>query len=812
MVAGEISATVHPFLQGGGEMGALTRDFDWTTTPLGTPYGWPQSLRTTVSNLLRSKFPMFLWWGKDMIQFYNDAYRPSLGTGGKHPSALGAKGRDTWPETWHIISPLLHQVQTTGEAVWMEDQLVPIYRNGTLEDVYWTYSYSSVLDDEGQHAGILVTCTETTQKVANLKRLEESEDRLRFAIEATELGTWDYNPSTNHFTGNARLKEWFGLPPEEALRLEHALTVIDETDRPTVEAAIAKALDCRSGGAYDVAYTIANLHTGQKRNVRARGKAWFTKNGEACRFNGTLQDVTNEVTAKKVLEEKERSLELAIAIGELGVFTVDLATETAVCSPQTANWFGLPEQRRPLADFLSKLHPDDLSVLTETIKRNVNGEGEGRHDVTYRLLPSNGRLRYLRSVGQVQFAAGKAASISGILQDVTEQTLSRISLEESEARFRSLIEEAPVAVFVFRGQDMVINIANRMALDMIRRTEAVVGKPLLEAVPELTDSPAYAVFQEVYRTGQAHYGREVLVPLERNGVLEDRYFNFAYTPLHENGQVVGVMDVATEVTDSVLARKKIEDVVAQRTKELAEANHSLLEANNELQRSNHHLEEFAYAASHDLKEPIRKIHFFTTRLQEQLKQQMTEEQTDSFLRIKNATERMRLLIDDLLLYSHASQRPKEKETVNLTERLKRVLEDLELDIAEKSAVIAAPELPVVQGYGRQLQQLFQNLLSNAVKYSKADTPPQITLASSRSTQNGRDYHVISVTDNGIGFEQQYAEKIFQMFTRLHGKNEYSGTGVGLSIVKKIVENHNGLITVESQKDVGSVFTVYLPAD
>src|SRR5215207_7192094 len=155
-------------------MGELTRRFDWSKTPVGSPDKWPQSLRTTVSNLLRSKFPMFLWWGKDMIQFYNDAYRPSLGNEGKHPFALGQKGRQCWPEIWDIISPLLNQVETTGEATWMEDQLVPIYRNSKIEDVYWTYSYSSVLNDEGMHAGILVTCTETTEKVMNLKRLAES--------------------------------------------------------------------------------------------------------------------------------------------------------------------------------------------------------------------------------------------------------------------------------------------------------------------------------------------------------------------------------------------------------------------------------------------------------------------------------------------------------------------------------------------------------------------------------------------------------------------------------------------------------------
>src|SRR4030095_15410922 len=112
--------TIYAFLESEGEMSELTRNFNWASTPIGPPGEWPWSLKTTVSNLLRSKFPMFLWWGDEMIQFYNDAYRPSLGNEGKHPSALGAKGKETWPEIWDIISPLLNHVQTTGEATWME--------------------------------------------------------------------------------------------------------------------------------------------------------------------------------------------------------------------------------------------------------------------------------------------------------------------------------------------------------------------------------------------------------------------------------------------------------------------------------------------------------------------------------------------------------------------------------------------------------------------------------------------------------------------------------------------------------------------
>ncbi|RYE38725.1 MAG: PAS domain-containing sensor histidine kinase, partial [Sphingobacteriales bacterium] len=283
------------------------------------------------------------------------------------------------------------------------------------------------------------------------------------------------------------------------------------------------------------------------------------------------------------------------------------------------------------------------------------------------------------------------------------------------------------------------------------------------------------------------------------------YFNEQEKPIRFIGSVL-------DITEKVTAIRKIEELVEERTKELAHANETLQNINKELQRSNQNLEEFAHAASHDLKEPVRKIHFFTHQLKVQLSTHLKEDQARAFNRIENATERMGNLIDDLLLYSHVSQRPHETERIDLNQKVKNVLEDLELDIEEKKAIIQVDTLPVVNGYRRQLQQLFQNLISNALKYSKADVAPRIEISTKKVTENGKPYHLVAIKDNGIGFDPAYADKIFQMFTRLHGKSEYNGTGVGLSIVKKVVQNHHGFITVESSPGVGSTFSVLLPAD
>jgi PAS domain S-box-containing protein len=165
------------FLAGGGVMGQLIREKDWSSNPIGTPDNWPQSLRTTLSILLNSKFPMFLFWGPELICFYNDAYRPSLGNDGKHPDILGGRGEDYWKEIWNDIKPIIDQVLEKGEASWNEDLLLPIYRNGKMENTYWTFSYSPVNDETGKPAGVFVTCSETTDKVIAFRQFNENKKK-----------------------------------------------------------------------------------------------------------------------------------------------------------------------------------------------------------------------------------------------------------------------------------------------------------------------------------------------------------------------------------------------------------------------------------------------------------------------------------------------------------------------------------------------------------------------------------------------------------------------------------------------------------
>ncbi|HET7896486.1 MAG TPA: ATP-binding protein, partial [Flavisolibacter sp.] len=242
----------------------------------------------------------------------------------------------------------------------------------------------------------------------------------------------------------------------------------------------------------------------------------------------------------------------------------------------------------------------------------------------------------------------------------------------------------------------------------------------------------------------------------------------------------------------------------------------------ELQRSNEALQEFTRAASHDLKEPIRKIVFFSGKLKYLLNDKLTEDESQLLERVEKSSERMKGLVEDLLEYSYVEQNGREKEATDLNTVLALILSDLELPINEKNAIVKVANLPVVDGYRRQLQQLFQNLVSNALKYHKSGVQPEINISVENVTGKScgfnvpdvfreRDFYLINVQDNGIGFAQSDAERIFNIFTRLHGNNEYSGTGIGLAIVRKVVENHGGYICAESEPGEGACFHVLLPA-
>lgn len=271
---------------------------------------------------------------------------------------------------------------------------------------------------------------------------------------------------------------------------------------------------------------------------------------------------------------------------------------------------------------------------------------------------------------------------------------------------------------------------------------------------------------------------------------------------------------------SVDGQKRLLGITSDITDEI-EHFAELEERNLELVRNNKELSAFNYAASHDLQEPLRKIQTFISRLEEKEADKFSESGHQYLERIKSASSRMRLLIDDLLQFSRTNKPDKEFVSADLNELFENAKQDVAITILEKKAQITSDNLPIELVITFQIEQLFLNLLSNSLKYSKEGIAPIIKISYEKISTNVEPqllkatksiYHKITFTDNGIGFDQKYANKIFDLFNRLHNKQDYSGTGIGLSICKKIIENHKGFIFAKGEINVGSVFSIYLPVN
>ena len=246
-------------------------------------------------------------------------------------------------------------------------------------------------------------------------------------------------------------------------------------------------------------------------------------------------------------------------------------------------------------------------------------------------------------------------------------------------------------------------------------------------------------------------------------------------------------------------------------------NKQLEEINQALEASNHDLQQFASVASHDLQEPLRKIQIFSNLMKER-ETELPPESKHHLEKIIYSADRMKKLIIDILNYSRLSATNTKFETVNLTDLVKELKEDFELSIKEKNAQIHVGDLPSIDVNRGQIRQVFQNIISNALKFSTKDKPPVITIGGSRIKERSFDSDIdddgpfctISIQDNGIGFDEKYVKNIFALFERLNAKDKYEGTGIGLSIAKKIIEKHNGLITAVSREGEGATFQIILP--
>jgi PAS domain S-box-containing protein len=409
------------FLAGGGEMGALTRAHDWSATPLGKPESWPQSLRTAVRILLNTNHPMFIWWGPELIQFYNDAYRQTMGPE-RHPSALGQRGRECWEEIWPIIGPQIEQVMSGGGATWHENQLVPVTRHGRLEQVYWTYGYSPI--DEGDRVGgVLVVCRDVTRDYLAAVALREREVELARVQQLGRIGGLEVDLRAGF--RNRRSPEYLrihGLPPDAANEThEDWVQRIHPDDREATEKKFRDAI-ASEVREYAVQYRIIRPSDGETRWISVTSTIERDEAGRAVRLVGAHTDVTEQVVAEQALRQsEERYRKLADQLAELNATLAqrveektrerdriwNVSQDLLVVADRNGVWQTVnPAWTRTLgwseAELLDRTsewleHPDDNGITRAQVKKlgadgtTVRFESRFRHrDGSYRWLSWTG--------------------------------------------------------------------------------------------------------------------------------------------------------------------------------------------------------------------------------------------------------------------------------------------------------------------------------------------------------------------------------------------------------------------------------------
>jgi PAS domain S-box-containing protein len=838
------------FLSNGGEMGALMRAKDWASTPLGPPDQWPEILKTSLRLVLTSHHPMFVWWSSDLIQFYNDAYRQTMGPE-RHPSALGQPGRDCWGEIWDIIGPQIASVMAGGPATWHEDQLVPVTRHGRRDDVWWTYGYSPIQDGTGVR-GVLVVCNDVTtehQARETLKQLNQSlveEIRQRKQVER-----------------------------RQALQLKIADALRGLTDANQITQTAFRLLS-----EYLKVSRITYAAIDEPNGVFLIQNAWQQEDLPSLSgLSGNLSEFGSEVIA---------SLRKGIVV----------TVQDAQTDPRTAR------HAQSYADLGTRAF-----LVMPIMKAGKLVSVMTLHQTTpYEWVPSH--IPLIEDVAERVWNAIEHARAQA-QRERAEEALIQERKAESE-RLRRLFEQAPGFMAIVRGPQHVFEFANSAYMRLVGERK-LYGITAREALPELDGQGFFELLDQVYSSGQPYSANDVLIHVQRFGDAfpTQAYVDFVYQPITErDGSVSGIFVEGVDTTERHVAKQALE-ASEERLKEgmvaarmvvwdwdlqagrvtfsgnaltvfggdrsnmadvwksihpddlpeltrvrnaaitacgdyecivrfvrpadgsnrwlqiqgkvlcdkdsVAYAIHGLAidvtarkQAEEALKDADRRKDEFLAMLAHELRNPLAPISSAAQLLKALPNDEKRVVQTSAI--IARQVEHMTSLINDLLDVSRVTtgmvtldRRPLDLKQV-ITESIEQVSPVIEarrhhLAFQEPSAAA------LVLGDHKRLVQVLTNLLQNAAKY----TPEGGIIAVGVESTNKEI--AISVRDNGVGIQTALLPHVFELFTQAKRTSDRSqgGLGLGLALVKSLVALHGGRVTASSEgTGKGSTFTVYLP--
>lgn len=681
---------------------------------------------------------------------------------------IGRKLLDAFPDTSEKYKKTgksdliesIRKVARTGEI-----DVLPVFgydikdRSGELQQKFWEVSHSPIYQGNKVIA-VIQQSKDISQNVIAEKKLAQAQDQLAQALAYNAVGTWLWDIKNDVVLADKNSAKLFGLSndgkPVEA-PIEKFIDAIHRDDQKRVQKEIQAAVKNKS--AYESEYRIYDAE-GMPRWLLARGHVELDEKGVPTRFPGLVVDITErKQTERKLQILAEANTQFPASYGSRQI--LDAIISKLV--PDVADWCAIDLLEDGMIQPVIVAHKDPEKVKWAQQLREEFGPAD--------LDAPNGSAWVIRT--------GK-------------------------------VEHVPVIT-----DEMLVGAAqDKEQLKLLR----AVGMTSVITAPLKIDGKAIGAITFISTDPQRHYGAndvEIAKGLANRAALavyNANLFEEAHTEIRERKKLQKQLEeLNTALEDRVKKRtvelEKTNAGLEREIKRRQEIEAELQEYSKSLSRSNQELQDFAYVASHDLQEPLRKIRAFGDILETEYSEQLGEG-SEYLVRMQNAASRMSTLIQDLLQFSRVTTREQVMEPIDLRKIVDEVTVDLEWRIEELDGKVEIGELPTVMADSTHMRQLFQNLIGNALKFHRPDVPPVVSVCLGES--DDPEMYTIYVKDNGIGFDERYLDRIFSVFQRLHGKDEYEGTGIGLAVVRKIVERYNGTITATSKKNVGSTFKVSFP--
>lgn len=630
-----------------------------------------------------------------------------------------------------------------------------------------------------------------TERKLQQAKAAEREERFRMLVEATaNLRFFITNPERSRwFYISPATREFWGLPLDAELDDLQATSI----DRSAViyedkKAYMERAERERRGESVDLTYRMNHSRMGERWS-RTRTRGVIQADG-SVRVYGVSEDITDAKHAEAQQAEREERFRMLLEFATgLNYFITDPERSTwFYMSKTSASFLGLNQDqlgsdKKLVNHLIQRVLPEDRPIFLGRVDRERSGE---LVDITYRVNHAFLGLRWVRTRTRGLPQADGSVRVYGVSEDITDARQIQEALQRGEEQFRTIVEAAPNGIVLVDEQGIIRQVNAQLERDTGYRRHELLGQPVELLVPAHLAEVHPAHRHQYVKSPQDRpmgLGRELHVRHKKGGEFAAE---IALSPIHTPD---GNMTMATVV--DVSARKE-----AERNLQLAIA---------KLSRSNEELEQFAYATSHDLQEPLRAISGCLQIIDRRYRGKLDAEADELIGHVVSGAGRMKGLIDDMLSYSRVSHVEIQLVNVKLELVLQTVLSNLREAIAESGAVITHEPLPSLRVDPTQMTVLVQNLISNALKF-RGRASPKIHI----SAKHERNGWKIGVHDNGIGIAPEFHDRIFGMFKRLHSREEFEGSGIGLALCKKIVERHGGRIWVESVLKQGSTFFVAFP--